>query len=193
MESVTLLKMSSDAPPEPQAAREARFRALFEAQVDFVARTLRRFGVPDAGVEDATQKVFLVTSTRLDDVPRGSERAFLVGTARRVASDARDALARRRELPLEAKETEDAVAPIDELVDQKRARELLERVLDAMTDELRAVFVLFEIEGLTIDETAEALDLARGTAGSRLTRAREVFRAEVQRRTAPRPAKGANR
>jgi RNA polymerase sigma-70 factor, ECF subfamily len=193
MKSVALLSTepSSDAAALPDRAE--RFRALFDAHVDFVARYLRRLGVPEKAVEDAAQKVFLIASTKLDDVRPGSERAFLVGTAQRVASDVRDALSRRREVPYDMPEREDERALADELVDQKRARELLDRVLDTLPDELRAVFVLFELEGLTIDEAAQALGAPRGTASSRLTRARELFQAEVKRRTAPRPLKGATR
>lgn len=182
----------TDAMPRDAAQRRRvqRFRAIFIAHADFVARYSRRLGVPEAGVEDATQKVFLVVSTKLDAIRSGSERAFLARTAQRVASDVRDALSRRREVACDAPERADECAPVDELVDRKRARELLDQVLDALPDELRAVLVLFELEELTIDETAKVLGIRRGTAGSRLTRARELFRAEVKRRTTPRAARG---
>jgi len=172
---------------------DARFRALFLRHIDFVGRYLRRLGVPEAGVEDAAQKVFLVASAKLDQIDERGERAFLVATAQRVASDVRDAAARRREVPCELPEAEDARALSDDLVDQKRARELLDAVLDVMPLELREVFVLFELEGLTTDETAEVLGVPRGTAGSRLARARDLFRAEVKRRMRPGSARGDTR
>jgi RNA polymerase sigma-70 factor (ECF subfamily) len=48
-------------------------------------------------------------------------------------------------------------------------------VLDRMPEELRAVFVLFELEELSVDEIARLLTLPRGTAATRLRRSREVF------------------
>jgi RNA polymerase sigma-70 factor, ECF subfamily len=49
-------------------------------------------------------------------------------------------------------------------------------VLDAMPIELRAVFVLFELEGMTSPEIAAISGLPPGTVASRLRRARERFR-----------------
>jgi RNA polymerase sigma-70 factor, ECF subfamily len=69
----------------------------------------------------------------------------------------------------------------EELADQKRARQLLDEALDAMDLDLRAVFVLFELEELTAPEIAALLELPVGTVSSRLRRAREEFRAIVAR------------
>jgi len=69
----------------------------------------------------------------------------------------------------------------DELADQKRARELLDRVLDEIPLELRTVFILFELEGLTSPEIAQIVGVPLGTVASRLRRGREKFRAIVER------------
>jgi RNA polymerase sigma-70 factor (ECF subfamily) len=65
---------------------------------------------------------------------------------------------RRKEHREQATEDHDSRAsafpPADELVSQKRARELLDEALEKMGDDLRAVFVLFEIEGLHTPELA---------------------------------------
>jgi RNA polymerase sigma-70 factor (ECF subfamily) len=58
---------------------------------------------------------------------------------------------------------------------------VLQEVLDQMPLELRAVFVLYEIEELTMAEIAEAVGIPPGTAASRLRRARESFHAIVRR------------
>jgi RNA polymerase sigma-70 factor (ECF subfamily) len=50
-----------------------------------------------------------------------------------------------------------------------------------MPVELSAVFVLFELEGLTMAEIAPLLSLAPGTVASRLRRAREDFRDRARR------------
>src|SRR6516162_7479374 len=89
------------ADERPAAARvepsRQRLRALVVAHFDFIWRSLRRLGVPEAGVDDATQRVFCVALRRLEDIEPGRERAFLFHTAMNVATDARRALARSRE------------------------------------------------------------------------------------------------
>jgi RNA polymerase sigma-70 factor (ECF subfamily) len=50
-----------------------------------------------------------------------------------------------------------------------------------MRDDLRTVFVLHDIEGLTMAEIADALALNPGTVASRLRRAREDFNRRVTR------------
>jgi RNA polymerase sigma-70 factor, ECF subfamily len=56
---------------------------------------------------------------------------------------------------------------------------LLDAVLATLPPELRQVFVLFELEELTMREIAAALRLPAGTVASRLRRAREMFKAEA--------------
>ena len=57
---------------------------------------------------------------------------------------------------------------------------MLDRVLDKMPADLRSVFVLFELEELTVDEVAALLRLPRGTVATRLRRARMVFREQAR-------------
>ena len=63
----------------------------------------------------------------------------------------------------------------EELLDERRAHELLRRVLDALPVDLRIVFVLYELEELTTGEIASMIGVPLGTAASRLRRAREAF------------------
>jgi RNA polymerase sigma-70 factor (ECF subfamily) len=56
---------------------------------------------------------------------------------------------------------------------------MLDRALDALPDELRTVFVLFELESMSGVEIASLLDLPAGTVASRLRRARHLFRASI--------------
>lgn len=160
-----------------------RLRAVFEAHYDLVWRSLLRFGVPERDVDDAAQEVFMVLSRRLDDVELGKERSFLLGTAHRVAADARRARRRRPGLdgPDEPDDLTDNAPSIEDLTDRRRARALLEQVLEAMSEDERAVFVLYELEGLAGPAIAEALELAPGTVASRLRRARQTYEQAVRR------------
>jgi len=169
------------------APSDQRLTELFHLHFDQVWRLVRRLGVPAASIDDAAQEVFVVASRRLDVIERGKERAFLYGTAVRVAADARRSRDRRREAPPEAAAAvldslpDSAVPSPDELVDQKRARELLDDIIARLPEDTRPVFVLYELEGLTMAEIATCLELAPGTVASRLRRAREAFHAQVAR------------
>jgi RNA polymerase sigma-70 factor (ECF subfamily) len=174
------------------AAREAvvastdRLKELFHHHFDLVWRTVRRLGVPPEALDDATQEVFVIASRRLASIEHGKERAFLYGTAVRVASTARRTSSRRRRAQPPA-ESGDALEPADtapapdELVDRKRARELLDELVTRLPDDTRPVFVLYELEGLTMDEIAACLEVPPGTVASRLRRAREAFQAAITR------------
>jgi RNA polymerase sigma-70 factor (ECF subfamily) len=167
----------------PAAARvaDARLRQLVEGQYDFIWRSLRRLGVPEVDADDCAQQVFLVASRKLDDIVVGCERPFLFSTALRVASDARRTRSRRREVFEDVDEPRDSAPNPEQIAEQKRARALLDEVLDSLPMELRAVFVLFELEELPSAEIAEVLALPIGTVASRLRRAREEFQRIIAR------------
>jgi RNA polymerase sigma-70 factor, ECF subfamily len=168
-------------PATPAADR--RLRALVVEQYDFIWRSIRRLGVPPTDVDDCVQQVFWVAARKLDEIHAGSERAFLFSTALRVASDARRSRTRRREVPDQGEGCEalDPAPDPEELADKTRARALLDEVLDAMPMDLRAPFVLFELEEMPTAEIAAVLDLPTGTVASRLRRAREEFQKIVAR------------
>lgn len=164
-----------------QASSAVPLRQLVVEHLDFVWRSLRRLGVLAGDVDDATQRVFLIANQKLAKIQPGRERSFLVGVATRVASHARRAH-QRRELGEQRWSTNPRESNPDpeELTQQLEARALLDRVLDAMPEELRAVFVLFELEELSTDQIASCLSLPRGTVATRLKRAREVFHAQAR-------------
>jgi RNA polymerase sigma-70 factor (ECF subfamily) len=160
-----------------------RFRALVETHYDFVWRSLRGLGVAHGWVEDAAQHVFFVASQKIAEIAIGKERSFLFGTVVGVAANARRAQAALREVSDEdvildvADEHRD---PEEEVARREQCR-ILEAVLDAMPDDLRVVFVLFELEGLSSIEIGSLLQIPTGTAASRLRRAREDFQARIAR------------
>jgi RNA polymerase sigma-70 factor (ECF subfamily) len=169
----------SDAPSVRD--RDARVTAIVRAEHDFIWRLLRRLGIPEASVDDATQQVFCVLSRRVDDVKAGSERSFLFGAALRVASDRRRSR-EFRDVPHET--TADEVDPApnpEELAERHERRALLQQILEALPMELRTVIILFELEQMTKIEVAELLGIPVGTAVSRLRRAREEFKTLAKR------------
>ncbi|MEJ7733479.1 MAG: sigma-70 family RNA polymerase sigma factor [Polyangiaceae bacterium] len=177
-----ILGPGGESPTAERPATAAdRKRALVTEHFAFVWRSLVRLGLSHADAEDAMQQVFLVASRRIEDIDAGAERSFLFGTALRIASRARRAQARRREDLGEVGEPVDHAPGPEELLDRARARALLDEVLDDMAIEVRAVFVLHELEQLTLPEIAELARIPLGTATSRLRRARIQFHAHIKR------------
>jgi RNA polymerase sigma-70 factor, ECF subfamily len=169
-------------PSSPSHSTELRFRALVEENTEFVWRSLRRLGVRPADVDDALQEVFVVAARRLADIASGRDRSFLFGIAARVASTRRRTTRRRPEdgeAGLDEKPSDDPDP--EELSELRRARPVLQQILDAMSDDCRAVFILAELEELSTREIAEVLGIPQGTASSRLRSAREDFHAAVRR------------
>ncbi len=173
------LEQGPASAPRPFLLSAAKLRALQVEHFEFLWRSLRRLGVPEADVDDAVQQVFLVAARR--EIQAGAERSFLFATALRVASHARRTLRRRRESGDEPPDQTDATPSAEDLLDQRRARALLDEVLESLPLDVRAVFILFELEELTVVEIAAMLGIPSGTASSRLRRGREMFQQAVAR------------
>ena len=161
------------------AEDEARLRRAFVQHYAGVWRFLRRLGIASDRVDDAAQHAFLIALEALPRIVPGCERAFLYSTAVRIAHGQR----RRGEREIATVEGElgsSSLPSPEDLADQKRAREMLDRLLEHVELDARAVFVLFEIEGFTVPEIADLLKVPLGTAASRLRRSREQFRALIE-------------
>ena len=168
--------MSSPAHAAPD------FRALFDQHVDFVWRVLRRHGVPERELDDVCQEVFIVVHRKLADFEgRSTVRTWIYGIAQRVALVSRRKAYARREL-LEAPPSEPrSEATQEELTAQRRSLSLVERVLDEMEPERREAFVLYELEGMSVVEVAQAIGVPENTALYRLHKAREELTQKLKR------------
>jgi RNA polymerase sigma-70 factor, ECF subfamily len=166
---------ADDTPPRADSEESSQ-----DEEVARVWRVLRRLGVAAADADDAVQQVFLVATERQASIRPGKRRAFVYGVALRVAQAFRRRPPRQMD-ELDEEMLAEADAPeMEELLDQRRNRQQLDRLLEQMPFDLRAVFVLFEIEDLSTPEIAQALDLPKGTVASRLRRAREDFVARAR-------------
>ncbi|MDF2692326.1 MAG: polymerase sigma factor RpoE [Labilithrix sp.] len=161
--------------------KSAQLRALMAEHFAFVWRSLRRLGVRDGQLDDAAQQVWIIVSQMHTELRVETARALLFAVALRVASDARRTLRRRREVTAEVQEPVDEQPGPDELVDRKRSRAILDDILDTMSDDVRAVFVLFELDQMSMAEIANIVDAPMGTVASRLRRGRELFEQEMKR------------
>jgi RNA polymerase sigma-70 factor (ECF subfamily) len=167
--------LAGDAPAEGVEARVVpSFQAVYTEFFRAMWRTLRRLGVPHAQLDDAVQDVFIVVHRRLPEFDGRSLRGWLYAIAVRVASDHRRGAAQRRTVPLPE-------TLVDPRPDPARASELEERVrllhelLGELDEPKRTVFVLGELEELSVPEIAEALAENQNTVSSRLRAARARF------------------
>jgi RNA polymerase sigma-70 factor (ECF subfamily) len=161
---------------QSQAQASCEFEALYHEHFDFVWRSLRRFGVDASLIEDATQDTFVVVHRRLADLRQNASRkAFLFGIAMRVAQDYRRRARRKgaETLDLESSVSREA-GPFEHTAKVEAAR-LVERFLETLDDDKRAVFSLSDLEELSAPEISEALGVKLNTVYSRLRVARDLF------------------
>jgi len=173
-------------PPLPVSRPALSLGQIYNAHAGFVFRALRSLGVQESGLDDAVQDVFMVVVRRHDDFEgRSTLRTWLYGITLRVAQRHRE-LARRR-LTANVEASEDLCSPHSD-PEQQSARaadaRFLDVVLDTMSDPLREVFVLAELEQLTAPEIAALLGVKVNTVYSRLRLARERFTQALDARKA---------
>jgi RNA polymerase sigma-70 factor (ECF subfamily) len=154
------------------------FRAIYDEHVAFVFRTLRRLGVPDRVLPDAAQEVFTVAFRSMDRFEgRSSMRTWIFGIARRVASDyRRSAPARKEVLDDETHDRADSKRDVEVAAERSEALARAEKLLRALPEEQQLVFALFEVEGWTGAEIADATEASVATVHSRLRLAREAIK-----------------
>ena len=149
----------------------------FRDHVQQLWRFVLRLGVPRHAIDDLVQEAFIIATRRQADIGPGQERSFLLATAVRLSSNYRQRAYVRREVS-HGDGFEHSACPqpnAEQLLIEKRSRQLLDQVLAELSDPHRAVFVLFELEGFSVPEIAELLQLPLGTVSSRLWRARAKF------------------
>lgn len=165
-------------------------KELYTTHFSFVWRNLRRLGVSVAQLEDAAQDVFLVVHRRWGsyDARWSSVETWLFGIVLRVSRDYRRS-AWRRFFRFDPDTTsEEAMVRVcaggalpDALADARKAQALLQSVLDQLNEKKRAVFVMVEIEQMTVPEAAQVLAVNPNTAYWRLKSAREEFQRALSR------------
>ncbi|HEX7669674.1 MAG TPA: sigma-70 family RNA polymerase sigma factor [Polyangiaceae bacterium] len=163
------------------------FSAIYEAYFDFVWRSLRRLGVPEATLDDAAQDVFVVVHRRLPEFEaRSTVKTWLFGIVVRVVATHRRAAARRPTEPLDDAPAAPGSAP-EELTEAREAAHLVRKLLEELTDDRRAVFVLTELEQMSAPEISAALGVNLNTVYSRLRAARHDFETALTRHRLSRP------
>jgi RNA polymerase sigma-70 factor (ECF subfamily) len=156
-----------------------------------LGRLLSRFVRDSAEVEDVTQEAFIKAYRALPSF-RG-DSAFYTWLYRIGINTAKNylvALGRRAPTTTgfdneeaegfeDAEQLRDSNTPESEL-EGKEIAATVNRAMDALPADLRTAITLREIEGLTYEEIASAMNCPVGTVRSRIFRARDAIAAELR-------------
>lgn len=185
--TVALVEAHQDS-PRPSETLPV-FSDIYEHYFDFVWASSRRLGVEKEAIDDVVQEIFIVIHQRLHTLERAEAlRSWIYGIVRRTVSNyhrsRRVKNAATASLAVDADALETAPPTPFELTEQNDQVKLLEALLAELPAPKREVFVLAEIEELSVPEIADALEIPLNTAYSRLRSARQVFEAALSRHSA---------
>lgn len=162
---------------------QAQLQRVFAEEHSVVWRMLRRFGLSAERAADATQWVFTHVAAQLAQCVPGAERVLLLGCALRLLDAYRQAESRQvapvDRRPLRAEPGHSGVVHAAPLRATSAPREMMDRVLLRMTRPSATVFFLFELEGLSLGETAQIMGVNEKSALGTLAQARQEFSAIV--------------
>ena len=173
------------AQPE-QTSSGLRVEQIYAEHVAMVWSGLRRLGVPEAGIEDAVQDVFLVAHRRLADFEgRSSIKTWLYGIVLRVAKDYRRSLARQAQRVERLADFLSVTSPSAQTPSKAAERREANRVLHAILAELdedhREVLVMVELEDFSVRDAAAVLKLHVRACQRRLRAAHAAFEKKLAR------------
>ena len=180
--------LESAASPTGMVGAVPDFDAVYEDQVDFVWRTVRRMGVRAADADDVVQDVFVIVHRRLAEfegraqlktwvfkillhVVRHYWRTHQRKPGNRAGEDV---------TTLQTLMADHESGPAASL-ERVEALRILDRLLAALDEDKREVFVLAEIEQMTAAEIADIVDANANTVASRLRAARQDFEKALAR------------
>ena len=175
---------------------ENAVRVLIKRNNRRLFRVARAVVRNDAEAEDVVQEAYVRAFTKLDSFRGGSQFSSWLT---RIALN--EALGRMRRRPPTTELTEldvgasaqggavimfpTSAPPVaDSELARSQIREFLEKAVDDLPDAFRTVFILRDIEEMSIEETANQLSLKPETVKTRLHRARRLMRTAVEKRLA---------
>lgn len=169
------MERQSASAPAPSPGVSSLPPAWLHDHAGTLWRIIARLGVPKHHVDDLLQETFITAARRRAEITEGRERAFLIGTATRLCSNYRRRAHVRHEVGEGVDEHASQEPDAERLLMRKRLRQRLDLALASLSDVHRSVFVLYELEGLSVPEIAELSGVSANTVASRLGRARAKF------------------
>lgn len=168
-----------------QAGDQTAFNLLVLKYQHRVLKLVGRFVNDAAEAEDVAQEAFLKAYRALASF-RG-DSAFYTWLYRIAINTAKNALVSQRRRPvdfdldLQDPDQYDRQARLKEsdtpegVLLTEEIRAVVEEAMEQLPEDLRTAIVLRELEGLSYEEIAEAMDCPVGTVRSRIFRAREAI------------------
>jgi len=174
---------------------EAAIRTIIRDNNRRLFRLARSIVKDDSEAEDVVQEGYVRAFTKLAEF-RG-ESSLGTWLTRIVINEALGRLRRRRTTvdweSVEANSAANAqIIPFpasqgdpERTMAQREIHHILERAIDALPEPFRVVLVARLVEEMSIEETAELLDLRPETVKTRLHRARRLLRDDLERQVGP--------
>ena len=169
---------------------EAAFEAVMRQHNGRLFRVARAILKDDSDAEDALQDAYFEAYKHMGDF-RGDAQ-LSTWLTRIVVNQSLMGLRRQRRhrvvVPFEQQDEREQVEVADENAEppssaalRAEVRQLLEQRIDELPVAFRTVFVMREVEDMTVDETASCLGIPPATVRTRLFRARALLRAALAR------------
>lgn len=180
-------------------SKSRRFELLIQPHLDVLYRFAYRLAGQQQDAEDLVQDVIVKLFPRLDELEAVEQlRPWLNRVLYRHFIDQVRRKSRQGDMPLsdlveadgqadwlDSLES-DNVGP-DLMLEQARLGPALDRVLETLPPDQRALVLLHDVDGWRQEDIAEVLDIPLGTVKSRLHRCRAALRKKIQRELEPMP------
>jgi RNA polymerase sigma-70 factor, ECF subfamily len=183
-----------------QAGDKLAFNLLVNKYHRRVGRLLTRMVRNQEDIEDVVQETFIKAYRAIGNF-RG-DSAFYTWIYRIAINTAKNLLVTQGRRPSTLKESNDgdsetfednaALSNIDtpeSLYQTKQIGEAVNEAMSALPEELRSAIVMREIDGLSYEEIAAAMDCPIGTVRSRIFRAREAIAVKIKPLLEPKGSK----
>jgi RNA polymerase sigma-70 factor (ECF subfamily) len=180
--------IASPSTPDGSGFAVLDFDAVYESMVDYVWNAVCRMGVHGADADDLVQEVFVIVYRRLGEFEGRSQlktwvfrimvhvvQHYFRTNARRPGDRAAE-----KGTEIHALVATQEMGPLGE-IERLEARRVLDRLLSELDEAKRIVFVLAEVEQMTLAEIAEVVEANANTVGSRLRTARREFEKALAR------------
>ncbi|MDR7224549.1 RNA polymerase sigma factor [Aminobacter aminovorans] len=174
---------------------ENAIRALIKSNNQRLFRVARAVTRDDAEAEDVVQEAYVRAFTRLDSFK--GDALFSTWLTKIALNEAITRIRKQRPVA-ELEELDIAAAAnggqvimfptsltppgADAELGRGQVRALLEQAIDELPAAFRIVFILRDVEEMSIDETAAQLSIKPETVKTRLFRARKLMRAAIEKR-----------
>lgn len=155
------------------------FESLYRHTSGLVYSTAYRITMNKADAEEVTQDVFMKVFRNLDKYEEGTSfKSWIYRIAANTAINCyrkkSKEFSRREDFDLTVK-TQGIPSPINKKIDNDEDRAQISLLLNMLNPDQRACIIFREIEGLSYQQIAEAMNININTVRSRLRRARETL------------------